>query len=303
MYENINEINENLFGKDKKKRFLIESFGIVVEELLMTDILCMLLKKEDDKLKSSIISEDEDNAKDKFELLLMNTNYAYEYNRGKSLLFIVKESIYKALTVDMRILFTKKELGAGKLIDTISKLSSKAFLDYQGHIFPDLELINEEEIQKLINDCKNFDDKMYYKEKVRGRDYAGEYRHIGRAETRILHNYTTLDKYEVIKEQKTNKNGVKQNITTRRSDMPLPLKNCAEMLEEFADICLRYKKLALVSLDGVSEYNGYRNFMKSEEMIKKFFQCFPIEVLEEEIEKRINLYKKTFEKSFELIGW
>jgi hypothetical protein len=306
--EKIIVFNEEYFGKNKSLTYIRHDFRRVIEDIVQREVLIRVAiecskarhnQKETTNAKGEVVSiaygdYDEDNA-----------GFLYPIIKNQEL----------GLMIDLRLLLTKKEKGAGgKFIKDLPSLKPEDFINYfkfskdnGATIIPrllDVEFIAsrkaktkqsggdfidshsqkiEQAVNEMIDKAKKFNDKNYSKLLVE------EY------EALKFHKDKQPEKYEIT-EKKEGLGNFTFTTTTKRDKSKIESKKITEALNDFSEIVGIYQQLI-----GIANFDG--SSWTLDAYIERTFALFRKEVPEEVRKDTLNDIQKYLRSPLNLMMW
>ena len=306
--EKIIAFNEEFFGKNKSRTYIKHDFRRVIEGIVQREVL-IRVAIECSKARHNTKETTNDTGE------VVSIAYGdYDQDNAGFLYPIIKNQEL-GLMIDLRLLLTKKEKGAGgKFIKDLSSLKPEDFINYykfskdnDATIIPNLlgteffasrkektgesgsDFIDnhsqkiEQTVNELIAIAKKFNDKNYSKLLIE--DY----------EALKFHKDRQPEKYE-IRENKEGLGGFTFTTTTKRDKSKIESKKITEALNEFSEIIGIYQLL-------IGKADFYGTNWPLDTYMERTFSLFTKDVPEDIRNEAVNNVVKYLQPSLNLMGW
>lgn len=307
-FENIIAFNEEFFGDDKSRTYIKHDFRRVIEGIVQREVLIRLAIECSQKRHSKKETKDENGN-------VVSIAYGDYDEDNAGFLYSIIKNHELGLMIDLRLLLTKKERGAGgKFVKDLLSLKSEDYIDYYkfskdngATIIPSLlsakhfkslkakeglsgsDFIDKHatEIRKVVDEltmkARRFNDKNYSKLLVS--DY----------EALKFHKDNQPEKYEII-ESKEGLGDFTFTSTVRRDKSKIEAKKISQALNEFAEIVSIYGLLY-----GRADFYGTNWPLDTH--IERTFALFRKEVPKDIRNETTNNLVKYLKPSLNLMGW
>lgn len=304
----VSTFNDEFFGDDKSRTYLKHDFRRVIEGIVQREVLIRIAIECSKKRHNKKETKDENGN-------IVSIAYGDYDEDNAGFLYSIIKNHELGLMIDLRLLLTKKERGAGgKFVKDLLSLKSEDFINYYKFskdngttIIPSLlsakhfeslktkeglsggDFIDKHaaEIRKVVDEltmkARRFNDKNYSKLLVS--DY----------EALKFHKDNQPEKYEII-ESKEGLGDFTFTSTVRRDKSKIESKKISQALNEFAEIVSIYGQLY-----GRADFYGTNWPLDTH--IERTFALFRKEVPKDIRNETTNNLIKYLKPSLNLMGW
>lgn len=306
-HRSIKDLNDEFFGSDKTKNYILDDFRRVVECFIQIEVLKIVYVDCSKRLQSQkVINKDEK---------ISSGTYGVNDPDNALLLYSIIRNLELSMMIELRLLLTSKEkMAGGKFINKLNQLNFYNFINFyiylgenRGMVIPpflqeELLLVTKsnpsinwcdfickhshdipQKVDELLLKVKQFNSKEYFKELIDS--YQGL----------KFHKDNFPEKFNVKNNKKSNGN-LKISVTTIKNKDKIDFKKIAECLNEFAEIIFAYRSLVHGNWNNV-------NYLSINEYITQIFTLFRIKISPEVSEKFIKDIKENLNQSLDLLNW
>lgn len=310
MNNRIADINEEFFGDDKHKDYLINDYHSVLFNLVQREVIMTVLKSHSKARKNQEVHKDHTGE-------IVSIHYGDFDPNNAAALSSIAEAHQMGTMASIRLLFeySDKKPGRGsfiKFISDISDLSVSDFIDYYSqnktvprslkvqyemsklrreNVSPDsLVSDNLTDIADAVEDIKSKSNhyiRSGYKNKI-----------IDDYQSRKFHKDRQPIKHDVSESERSIREGFTVKHTTRRSLATFELGHISKSIEDMANIMLRYQEL-------VTENTDFKKYdIELDRFVRNSFSVLSggdIETADHEV--TIVSIHKNIPTALRLVGW